>query len=277
MKARGHPPVNEARPTTGGPRGWGKFLGILMLPAVWELLSRSGLVNPFFIPPFSQVAVAAWELAASGMLTVHGLLSLERSLAGLAIAVILGVPLGLLLADWFKRLELIVNPVLEFLAQINPFIMFHLILCFVPLGEMVQITIIAWACVWPVLYNTSAGVQTINPALIKAGRSFGLNYPALFWKVIVPAAAPAIFAGIRLGAGYSVFMLIAAEMMGSTSGLGWLVASSQANYEVARIFAAALIIALLGLGLDLALQFAGRRFAVAEDEDSQLLRIGWLD
>lgn len=120
-------------------------------------------------------------------------------------------------------------------------------------------TIITWTCIWPIVFSTISGIQNANPYLLKAGRGFGLGRLKLFYKIVLPSTAPAIFVGLRLSAGYSFFMLIAAEMIGSSSGLGWLILNSQENYELLRIFSAAMVIAVLGLAVDISMEFAEKK------------------
>ncbi len=245
-----------------------KIAPILAVLGIWEFVSRMQWVNPFFVPSFAAVVQTAWRLTCTGVLPWQTLISLERALAGLLIAIMVGVPFGILTGAWFHRIELVLGPVLDFCSQINPFIFFHIILLFIGIGEMTQITMIAWTCVWPIIFSVIAGIRQIDPALVKATRALGVNPMQLIYKVTIPAAVPTIFTGIRISSGYAFFMLIAAEMMGCTSGLGWFIRNSQDNYQVTYIFAGAIIIALLGLGMDLILQAIEKRVTVVPVVDS---------
>ncbi|MDA8234446.1 MAG: ABC transporter permease [Clostridia bacterium] len=231
----------------------------------WELVSLAGLVHPLFIPPLSQVLTTIWELTVSGEMIEHILISLSRAFGGFLIAVTLALPLGLLLGGWFRNLQTALEPLMEVAAQANPFILFHVIILFLGIGEATKVTIIAWICIWPIVFNTISGIRNIDPVLLKSARSFGLERTALFTKVILPVAAPSIFTGLRLSAGYAFFMLVVAEMMGSSSGLGWLVQTSQESYNVSRLFSAALVIALLGLLIDTLMQFIEKKVIVWQD------------
>ncbi len=245
-----------------------KIAPILAVLGMWEFVSRMQWVNPFFIPPFAEVIRSAWRLTSAGVLPWQTLISLERALAGLVIAIVVGIPLGILVGNWFRLVGSALEPVLDFCAQINPFIFFHIILLFLGIGEMTQITMIAWTCIWPIVFSTMAGIRQIDPSIIKATRAFGVTRFQLIYKVTIPAAGPAIFTGIRISAGYAFFMLIAAEMMGCSSGLGWFIRNSQDNYQVTHIFAGAIVIALLGLGVDLILQAIEKRLIVTADDPS---------
>jgi NitT/TauT family transport system permease protein len=222
-------------------------------------------VDSAFIPPFSTVLAAIWELGQTGNLLHHVGLSLFRALAGFLLAVVIALPLGFLLGGWFRCLEAAITPLTDILAQANPFILFHVVLLFLGIGEATKVIIIASACMWPILFSTIAAVRHVDPVLWKTANSFGLSRVALFRKIVLPASAPSIFTSLRLSAGYAFFMLIAAEMMGASSGLGWLVLSYQENYHVVRIFAAATVIAALGLGIDAAMQGVQRLIVVQQE------------
>jgi NitT/TauT family transport system permease protein len=245
-----------------------RSLAFIALLVIWETVSRTRLVNPFFIPPLSEVVKTAWNLTSSGVLPFHTLTSMVRAMAGFMIAVLVGVPLGVLLGSGFERFELVLSPVMEFFSQINPFIMFHVVILFLGIGESMKNIIIAWTCIWPIMFSVISGIQNIDPNIIKSGRTFGISRLKLLSKVKIPAAAPAIFTGLRISAGYSFFMLIAAEMMGCSSGLGWFILNSQENYRIPDIFAAASVIALLGLGLDTLMRYIEEKLTVAGENGS---------
>jgi len=246
-----------------------RILAICVLLAAWELLPRVGAVNPLFIPPFSGVLSALADLNESGELARHTLVSLERALAGLSAAVVLGLPLGLILGGWFPRIQQAAEPLMELFAQANPVILAHIIIFFLGIGQSAKIFIIAWLCIWPITFSTITGLKTVDPGLIKAARSLGLGRGELFLRVVLPASAPSIFTGLRLAAGYAFIMLIAAEMMGASSGLGFLVIQSQESYNVTRIFAGASIITFFAVATDLLIKGVERRVVVWNDTASQ--------
>lgn len=129
------------------------------------------------------------------------------------------------------------------------------------LGETSKISIILYACAWPILLNTVAGVKSVDPLLIKSARSMGLRPVRLFQKVILPAAVPTIFTGIRLAGAYSILVLVAAEMVGAKAGLGYLITYAQFNFRVPDMYAGILTISVLGLLFNQLLVRLARRFS----------------
>lgn len=223
-------------------------LGVLLTG--WELLPVLGVLDPVFVPPLHVVASTLLELAREGDLLLHVRLSVVRALAGFFVAVVIGTPLGLLLGGLFPRLQLASEPLLELAAQANPVVLFHVVMLFLGIGEAPKIFVIAWLCTWSIAFSAISGARNVDPQLLKVGRSFGLGRVSLFRAVVLPAAAPSLFTGIRLAAGYAFVMLVAAEMMGASSGLGWFVVQSQEAYHAPRIFAGATLITVLALATD---------------------------
>ncbi|WP_324332416.1 ABC transporter permease [Methylomusa anaerophila] len=226
---------------------------------IWEIAPRAGWVPHTFISPPSEVLSTVWELLLSGVLTKHIGVSLGRALFGFLLAVIIGVPLGFLLGGSFKLFERIVTPVLRLLGEVNPFALFPVFILLFGIGEVSKVAMIFWVCLWPILLNTVTGIKGVEPLLLKSARSMGVSGPALFTKVIFPAALPGIFHGIKMSSGVAFFMLIAAEMIGASSGLGWLVWNAQNNYQIPRLFAATVTISTLGLLLNFVFSKLERR------------------
>jgi NitT/TauT family transport system permease protein len=139
-------------------------------------------------------------------------------------------------------------------SQVNAFSLFPIFILFFGIGESAKLAVIFWSSLWPVLFMTLAGVRGVDRALLKTARSMNAPRATVFLKVTLPASAPAVFTGIRMGGSIAFLMLIAAEMVGASQGLGWLIHNSQVNNIIPRVFAAALIIALLGVCLNFLLR-----------------------
>lgn len=227
-------------------------LSILLFLVVWELVPRSGGLLQTFIAPPSLVIKTLANLLIEGELTGHVIVSLGRAASGFATAAAVAIPLGFLLGGGFRTFERPINPILRFLQQVNPFSLFPLFILLFGIGELSKGAMIFWVSLWPILFNTIEGVKEIDPLLVKAARSMGTGLTTLFFKVILPAASPGIFHGLKMGSGTAFFMLIASEMIGASRGLGWLIWNAQTNFQMPELFAATVLISLLGLSLNFA-------------------------
>lgn len=236
----------------------GAAIGILA--ALWEVLPRAGAVDRTFLPPLSEVLVAWFDLLRSGELAEHATASLLRSGAGFGLAALVSIPLGLLIG-WYRPVADFLNPVLELFRNTAALALLPVFVLVLGLGETSKISIIGYACTWPILLNTIAGVKGVDPLLVKAARSMGLPPYRLFQKVILPAAVPTIFTGVRLAGAYSILVLVAAEMVGAKAGLGYLINDAQFNFRVPDMYAGIITISVLGLLVNLLLVRLERRFS----------------
>lgn len=263
------PPAPPTDPPTARPTrpllviGWSWFkrsAAIVAFLLLWETAPRVGLVDRVFLPPLSEVLVATADLASSGQLWAHVSASLSRALAGFALAVAVAVPLGLLIA-WYRPVSDFLMPVLELFRNTAALALLPVFVLILGIGEASKVALVVFACTFPILLNTVTGVRTVDPLLVKAAVSLGFGPLALFRKVIVPAAVPSIFTGIRMAGAASILVLVAAEMVGAQSGLGYLINSSQLNFQIHDMYAGILSIALLGVTLNGGLVVLERRLS----------------
>jgi len=148
----------------------------------------------------------------------------------------------------------------------SAFALFPVFILLFGLGETSKTIIIFWASLWPVLLNTAAGVRNVDKVLVRSAVSMGASRPYIFLRIILPAAAPEIFTGIRLGGSYCVMAVVAAEMIGATSGLGYLVIYSEQIFNIADMYGGIVCLAILGLGLNGILQGIEKFFTSWKDE-----------
>ncbi|MGW3894538.1 ABC transporter permease [Micromonospora profundi] len=243
-----------------GGRALHRGVAIVALAVVWEGAPRLGLVDRVFLPPLSEVLVAWWELLRSGQLAEHVGASLTRSLAGLGLAVLTAIPLGLLIG-WYRPLAELLSPLLEVFRNTAALALLPVFVLILGLGETSKIALVLYACSWPILLNTIAGVKGVDPLLIRSARSMGLNHLRLFQKVILPAAVPTIFTGIRLAGAYSILVLVAAEMVGAKAGLGYLINYAQYNFAIPDMYSGIITISAIGLVVNQLLVALERRFS----------------
>ncbi|MFI7209817.1 ABC transporter permease [Micromonospora maritima] len=257
------PAVVSRRPgrlLAAGGRVLHRSAALLALAAIWEIVPRTGLVDRVFLPPLSEVLVAWWELLRSGQLAEHVGASLTRSLTGLALAVVTAIPLGLLIG-WYRPLADLLSPLLEVFRNTAALALLPVFVLILGLGETSKIALVVYACSWPILLNTIAGVKGVDPLLVRSARSMGLNHLRLFQKVILPASVPTVFTGVRLAGAYSILVLVAAEMVGAKAGLGYLVNYAQYNFAIPDMYAGIITISAIGLVVNQLLVAGERRFS----------------
>ncbi|WP_458108935.1 ABC transporter permease [Arthrobacter sp. R3-55] len=239
-----------------------KSTAVLVFLALWEL-GPTYLASPstrVFLPPLHEVLLAWGKLFEAGTIQGHIAASLTRSVAGFGAALVAGVSLGLLIA-WYGRLNSVLNPLLELFRNTAALALLPVFTLLLGIGEESKISIVAYAAFFPVLLNTIAGVKTVDPLLIRAARSLGLNSFRLFQKVILPSAVPTIFTGIRMAGTASILVLIAAEMVGAKAGLGYLIVNAQSSFLIPDMYAGILTVSLLGLGVNFLLVALERHFS----------------
>ena len=231
---------------------------VLALAAWWEVAPRLGLTDPAFFPPLSEVLGAGWALAQNGQLWQHTSASVARALGGFAIAVLYAVPLGLAIG-WYRRLGEFLNPLIELLRNTAPLALLPVFLLLLGIGEVSKVAMVVYACSWPLLLNTIAAVKQVDPLLIKSARTMGASARQLFIKVILPASIPSIFVGIRLASATAILVLVAAEMVGAKSGLGYLVIYAQYSFLIGDMYFGIIAITFIGVLFNVVLEFAERR------------------
>jgi ABC-type nitrate/sulfonate/bicarbonate transport system permease component len=226
---------------------WTSPLAILF---IWEFASRSGVVNTLLLPPPSAALADLFKLILDGELQRALWASLSRILTGFAIAVAVGIALGALMAR-IRLLDLILDPLVELLRPISPLAIFPLAILWFGIGDASKIFVIALAASFPVILNTYAGVRGIDPNLFRASQSLGASPLEIFTTIVLPGSLPQIFTGVRLAWGISLIVIIAAEMVGATAGIGYMVLEAQQTFRTERVFAGIMVIGTLGFLTDL--------------------------
>ncbi|MCA6114940.1 ABC transporter permease [Bradyrhizobium sp. WSM 1738] len=232
---------------------------LIALIAAWEAAPRFGLIDPVFLPPFSEVIAAGWHLAQTGELYDDVSASLLRALSGFLISVALIVPLGLAIG-WYARLGDLLNQFIEICRNTAPLALLPVFILLLGIGELSKITMVIYSCAWPLLLNTIAAVKQVDPLLIKSARTMGASPQQLFRKVILPAALPTIFVGIRLASASAMLVLVASEMVGAKAGLGYLIINSQYSFLIPQMYFGILGITAIGLTFNSILLAFERRF-----------------
>jgi NitT/TauT family transport system permease protein len=235
-------------------------IGIVLLAVIWEAAPRLGIVDAYFVSPLSDVVVAWWDLVVSGQLWEHLKASLVRSAAGFFLAIATAIPLGAAIA-WYTPVRQLFTPVLEIFRNTAALAILPVFVLILGIGETSKIAIVIFACFFPVLLSTISGVAAVDTQLLRSARVLGLSPVTTFRKVVFPAAVPTIFTGVRIAGASAVLVLIAAEMIGATAGLGYLINYSQYNFLIPQMYAAILTTSLIGLAINYTLVAIERRLS----------------
>lgn len=242
-----------------------RLLAIIAFLLIWEIAPRIGLVDPVFIPSVSDVFLALVKLILSGELLMHASISLKRSFIGFALAIAIAIPLGFAVG-WFRTFDKYIDPLLQTFRQIPTLALYPVFIILLGIGEASKIGIITKAALWVILLNTINGVRSVDPLLIKSARSMGVSHFDMFKKVVLPAAIPSVFTGLRLAGTISLLVLISAEMLGARSGLGFALTSFQLTFMIPEMYAMIVSLTILGLGINYSLLWVEKKVSHWKEE-----------
>lgn len=224
------------------------LIGVSAVVAVviaWEIAGRFNLVNSRFTSYPTEVISEGLALVNSRQFGQHLGVSALEFLLGMAAALAVGVPLGLLIGR-FRRLKMMFDPILT-VMDVTPRLAFvPILIIWVGIGVPSKAGIVFLGAVFPLIINLIAGIKAIHPTWVSAARSYGASEWAIFWKVLFPGTLPYFFTGLRLSLGRGLLGVIVGEMYVSTMGIGNLIMSSGASFRVGRLMFLVFFVATLG-------------------------------
>lgn len=241
------------RRALGPPRGVPPAVVGLLLPALllgaWQTATALGLFTVVQLPPPAMVVDAGVELLSRGVLLEYVAVSTQRVLIGFAIGASLGLLLGAItgLSGGWNRFF---GSTLGAIRAVPSLAWVPLLILWLRIGEESKITLIAIGAFFPVYTTASAALRHVDPQLVEAGRAFGHAGVKLFTTIQLPSVLPSVISGLRLALAQAWLFLVAAELIASSSGLGFLLIDSQNNGRVDRILLAIIMLALLGTATD---------------------------
>ncbi len=222
------------------------WLSIAAGIVLWEIAGR--LTSAAFMVPFSETLVRLWQLVASGEFVRQFLDSAQLFLTGFVLAVIVGLPFGMLLAR-LRVLRVGIEPYLMIIYATPLVALIPFILSMMGFGFAPKVLVVFLFAVFPVIYNTVEGARSIKPEMLEVARSYRSNEYALWREVMLPYTLPYAMTGVRQAIGRALVGMIAAEFFLSSTGLGQLIMGASQNFDTAGVFASILVIALIGIGL----------------------------
>jgi len=236
------------------------FLAVVIL--FWQFISKVWLprIDPqmsVLMPAPTTIAVTAAGMIASGELFYHMIASLKREVFAFLFAAA-AIPLGIAMG-WWRQVYSQVNPIMEILRPIPPLAWIPLSILWFGLGDEQNEFIIFLGMFFPILVNTIVGVKNIDPNLVRAARSLGASEHKVLIRIVLKGALPQIITGVRIGLGVGWMALVAAELVGASSGLGFLINDARSMLRTDTITVGMLTIGLIGLLIDTAIRVLSRR------------------
>lgn len=223
------------------------FGGILALVLVWQLVSML-VTDSVLIGNPLQVAHASVKEFQSGRLLSDSLVSLSELLPGFGLAILVGVPVGLAMGR-YRLVDYSLDPFLWFFYSAPIIAFYPILIMWLGLGKTTIIALTFLFGVFPIVANTIVGVKDVDQSLIRAARSFGANELQIFVQVILPAAVPAIAAGLRLGFGRALIGTVVGEFFGTNAGLGFRIATYGTEMRVSEMFVPVIAVMVIGISI----------------------------
>ncbi|MFS0867398.1 ABC transporter permease [Microbacterium sp. 179-B 1A2 NHS] len=226
-----------------------RLVGGLLVPvvilALWQAVTGSGLIPSYRLPAPGDVVNAAVQLAEDGALWLHIAISVQRVLIGFAVGSAVGLAAAAVVG-LTRSGDVLLSPILAAFRAVPSLALVPLLLLWMGIGEDSKITLVAIGAFFPMFTTVASALRHVDPQLVEMGRSFSLRGWELFRTVQLPATVPSIISGIRLALAQAWLFLVAAELLGASMGLGFLLTDSQYTGRVDRIFLAIVVLAVLG-------------------------------
>src|SRR5919206_1246010 len=235
------------------------LLSLLIVALVWEAAGRSGRW-PLILAPISDILAKFAQLAATGELQRHILVSLNEFVVGFAVAAVLGVALGIAIAS-SETVRDVVDPWVSAVYATPTVALAPLFIFIFGIDAPSKMAVVFLLAIFPIVINTATGIRSTEQIYIDAARSFSANRRQIFTKVLIPSALPFIVAGLRLGIGRGLVGVVVGELFGARGGLGFLILTSSQLFDTAGLWVGVFILAGTGILSVLLLQKLERRMA----------------
>ncbi|MCK6212103.1 ABC transporter permease [Georgenia sp. EYE_87] len=226
-----------------------------MLVAAWWFASADS--TSIFFPPLALIVEKFRELWLFALVGEHVVPSLQSIGLGLGISIVLGIALGVLLG-LNGYVATAVDPVLQFLRYLPAVALLPLAIQLIGLGQDMRVVTIVLGALWPVLLNTIDGVRGIDPATIDVARSNRIRPVDWIFRIVIPSAAPQIFAGIRASLAVSVILMFASELLGASRGIGYFILQAQRQFSLPEMWSGMILLGIIGYLLNLILMLVER-------------------
>ncbi len=219
---------------------------ILVAALCYEAIARSGYFPAVLVPTIPKIAAALWRSLLDGTMLIHAGFTLYRVLFGFSLAIVFGVPLGIMMAR-YRPVQNFVLPLASALMPVPSLAWVPIFILWFGLGNTVSILVVFYAATFPILLNTWSGVRSVNPLWLRAAGAMGADENSLFWKVIIPGASPFIITGMRQAFLRAWIAVVGAEMIAASDwGLGWTIFDAKEFLNADVMIAALVVIGCIG-------------------------------
>ncbi|MFD1956146.1 ABC transporter permease [Paenibacillus thailandensis] len=223
------------------------FVPYIAIFLLWEILSRLNIAahwfNPLFFPPPTEVIRNGWQLAQTGIIADSLWSSTLRIAQGFLLGTVTAIAIAMFMSR-FRIVEFWISPLLNLTGPIPALALLPLFIIWFGIGEFPKVLLIAWTTFVPMLTYTLDGLKSVNPLLIRSATSLGASQRQIFTRVILPSAIPNILVGSQVGLGLAFSALIVSEMMGASSGLGYIIVDARNYFKISNMFVAIVLIGL---------------------------------
>jgi ABC-type nitrate/sulfonate/bicarbonate transport system permease component len=222
---------------------------VMALLLLWQLTGVNGWISPLSLPPFGAVLRTLWRLSVSGEIPSELSSSLARMFAGYFIGVTLGVVIGVPMGS-FRPVYSLLEPITEILRPIPSPAYVPIAILFLGIDDGMKIFMIAFSAFFPVLLNTYSGVRGVDPVQLQTANTFGVRGIRLLWQIVLPSAAPVIFVGLRVSLAVALIVMVIAEMVASSNGIGYFILAAERGFQIKEMYAGVITLAIVGYALN---------------------------
>ena len=244
--------------------GW-FLLPFACLTGLWYGVWATGVVNTSMLPSPMAVAAVFWESLAHGELAVNVVMSVRRVVFGLALGMLLAVPVGFMIG-WYAPVRRFVDPLINFFRALPPIALIPLVIVYLGIGEIAKVAILFYASFFAAVIVMVEGMSQISPVFIRVARTLGATDLEIFLKVLVPLTVPHMLTALRVALGVAWATLVASELVAAQQGLGAMIQNASSFFDLNTIYVGIICIGMLALLMDLALRMLSRRMVAWQDK-----------
>ena len=241
------------------------FVGVCLV--IWEAAARSGLWSPLLVPSLEKISRELLLFLTRGEALLEAWVSLQRALGGFALAATVGIIVGLLMGR-SRFVAGLLDPLFSGTYAVPKLALFPIFIFVFGIGSLSKVALVFLECLYPIVIMTYAGARDVNRALLWSAQNMGASRAAILRRVVIPAAAPFIFAGFRVAVPVAMIVVVITEMVASADGLGYQVIYAMSSLKTDRMLAVVVVIAALGYALDKAVVLLRDRLIYWEKLDT---------